>query len=399
MTQGTSSRLAIAGGRPVREELLPYGRHTIDDDDVAAVVASLRSGWLTTGPKISEFEKAFAKVVGASDAVALSSGTAALHVAIHSLDLEADDEVLVPALTFVATANAVLYCGGKPVFVDIRRDDLLIDPDALQSAVTPRTRAILAVDFAGHPCDYDRLLKLANEQKLTVVADSCHALGATYGGRAVGSLVDLTVFSLHPVKHITTGEGGMVTVDDPSTASRLRRFRNHGIDRDHHSRSASSSWLYDMVELGFNYRISDLQCALGTSQLRKLEAWIEHRRAMAKLYDEALDNLPKVRPLSRSPAVEHAYHLYVVELIDPAARQHRGEIFAALRAEGIGVNVHYRPVYLHSHYRRLGFEPGLCPIAEEVYEGILSLPIHHGMTEADAQDVVVALEKVLAHSW
>ena len=266
---------------------LPYGRHSVDQDDIAAVGAVLCSDWLTTGPKVAEFERTVADFVGARHAVAVSSGTAALHAAMHALGIGPGDEVIVPPLTFAASANCVLYQGGTPVFADVAGDTLLLDPKEVERRITPRTRAILAVDYAGQPCDYDALRALAGQHKIPLVADSCHALGARYKGVPAGQLADLTVFSFHPVKHITTGEGGMVVGGNAELVERARRFRNHGITNDARQRMEQGSWAYEMVELGFNYRLSDLQCALGCSQMSKLPQWLQRRRELAALYDRS----------------------------------------------------------------------------------------------------------------
>ena len=377
--------------RPSRANLLPYGRQTIEEDDLGAVHVVLRSDWLTTGPKVAEFERLVADHVGVREAVAVSSGTAALHAAMHALGLTAGDEVIVPAITFAATANAAVYVGARPVFADVLRDNLLIDPRSVAERITPRTRAIVAVDYAGHPCDYDALQALAARHRLPLVVDACHALGGAYRGRPVGSFGVMNVFSFHPVKHITTAEGGMVTTDDPALAERMRRFRNHGIATDHRQREKTGSWFYEMTELGFNYRLSDLQCALGISQFRKLSGWIERRREIARMYDEAFAGLPAVRPLQTAPDVGHAYHLYVVRVSDDRAR-----VFADLRREKIGVNVHYVPVHLHPYYQQqFGTGRGLCPVAEHAYEEIISLPMFAGMSAGDVHDVVAAVRHVV----
>lgn len=391
-----SNRLAIDGGAPVRERVLPYGHQTIDVSDIGAVVDALRSDWLTTGPKVREFERAFAKFTGAGETVAVSSGTAALHAAMHGLGIELNDEVIVPAMTFAASANCVVYCGGTPVFADVDRQTLLIDCKDVEAKITARTRAIIAVDYAGQPCDYDALKIIARRHGLSLVADACHSLGASYRGQPVGTLADMTVFSLHPVKALTTGEGGMITTASFETAHKLRRFRNHGITSDHFQREQLGSWLYEMVELGYNYRLSDIQCALGLSQLGKLPRWIARRRAIARRYDDAFAQLPGVLPLGVGPLVEHAYHLYVVQLDPRYLTADRARIFAALRAEGIGVNVHYLPVHLHPFYReRFSTDPGMCPAAEAAYERILSLPIFPGMNDGDVDDVIEAVWKVI----
>ncbi len=386
----------LSSDKPVRETLLPYGRQWIDDDDINAVIDVLRSDWLTTGPKVGEFEQAFAAFTGAAEAVAVSNGTAALHAAMYALDIVPGDEVIVPAMTFAASANCVVYQGGTPVFCDVDPDTLLIDPAQVEARITERTRAIVAVDYAGQPCDYDNLRAIAAKHDLAIVADACHAVGGRYAGHPVGTLADLNTFSLHPVKHITTGEGGVITTDDPELARRMRVFRNHGITSDHRQREAQGSWFYEMVDLGYNYRLSDLQCALGISQLRKLPDWVSRRQSIAQCYDAAFAEMPMIAPLSKRPEAAHAYHLYVVRLDLEAAQQTRMAIFQALRKEGIGVNVHYIPVHLHPFYqKRFGTRPGLCPVAEAAYERIVSLPIFPRMTDADVDDVLKALHKVL----
>jgi perosamine synthetase len=391
-----NSRLAIDGGVPVRQTLLPYGHQTVGEEDCEALREVLSSDWLTTGPKVNQFEEAFARFTFAGEAVAVSSGTAALHAAMHAVDIGPGDEVIVPALTFAASANCVVYQGATPVFVDVEPDTLLIDPVEVMSRITSRTRAIIAVDYAGQPCDYDELRSVAERRGLALVADACHSLGGRYKNRPVGTLADFTVFSLHPVKAMTTGEGGMITTRSFESASRMRCFRNHGVTSNHYEREQQGSWLYDMAALGYNYRLSDIQCALGLSQLGRLQNWIERRRDIARRYYDAFIQLESVTPLTRRAGREHAYHLYVVRLDCARLGVDRGRIFRALRAEGIGANVHYLPVYLHSYYRqRFGTRPGLCPRAENAYEEILSLPIFPGMSDADVNDVINAMYKVI----
>jgi len=387
--------LAIDGGEPIRTDMLPYARQTIDDDDVAAVVATLRSDWLTTGPLVDEFEEAFAREVGSAHAVAVSSGTAALHAAVYALGIGPGDEVIVPTMTFASTANSVVFQGGTPFFADVNEKTLLLDPAAVEALVTTRTRAVIAVDYAGQPCDYGAMRGAMDDHDLPLIADACHALGGAVGGAPVGSLADLSTFSFHPVKHIATGEGGMITTDDPDLAQRMRIFRNHGITTDHRQRAERGAWSYEMVDLGYNYRLSDLQCALGLRQLDKLEPWVDRRQTIAADYREALAGIPAIEPLAVRVSVSHAYHLFVIRLIGDQLAPRRDEIFTALRAEGIGVNVHYIPVHLHPFYReRFGTGPGLCPIAEAASEAILSLPMFPAMTDRDVTDVVAALRKV-----
>ena len=388
-------RLAIYGGKPVREKTLPYGRQWIDEQDIAAVTHTLQSDWLTTGPTVIEFEREFADFVGVKEAVVLSNGTAALHAAMHALGIKPGDEVIVSPMTFAASANCIVYQGGTPIFADVDARTLLLDPSKIESKITPRTKAVIAVDYAGQPCDYDALNTLAEKYELKVVADSCHALGASYKGQKAGSLGDLNIFSLHPVKHITTGEGGVVTTDDSELARKMRVFRNLGISSDHWQREKEGSWYYEIIDLGFNYRLTECQCALGISQLRKLPGWIKRRQKIAECYDNAFKNSLIVKPLGKNLDAIHVYHLYVIMLNTAMLRATRGEIFSALRAEGIGVNVHYIPVHLHPFYRRkFGTGAGLCPIAEQSYEQIISLPIFPKMSDEDVADVINAAFKV-----
>jgi perosamine synthetase len=390
-----SNKLAIDGGMPVRETRLPYGRQWLDGDDIAPVVDVLRSDWLTTGPKVNEFEDAFADFVGAQEAVAVSNGTAALHATMYAADIGSGDEVIVPPMTFAASANCVVYQGGTPVFADVDPNTLLIDPAQVEANITPRTKAIVAVDYTGQPCDYDALRTIADRHDLALVADACHAVGGSYKGRPVGSLADLSTFSFHPVKHITTGEGGMITTDDPELARRMRVFRNHGITTDHRQREKEGSWFYEMVDLGYNYRLTDVQCVLGLSQLRKLPGWVKRRQEIARRYDEAFANLTAVQPLAVREEVSHAYHLYMVQLDLEQLKVDRAQVFSALVAEGIGVNVHYIPVHLHPFYReQFGTGPGLCPVAEAAYERLVTLPMFPRMSDGDVGDVIAAVRKV-----
>lgn len=367
---------------------LPYGRQVIGEDDIEAVIAALRSDWLTTGPRVNGFEEAVADYCGVAHGVAVSSGTAALHAAMAAIGIGPGDEVIVPAMTFAATANAVVYQGGTPVFADVLADTLLLDPDSVEARITSRSKAIVAVDYGGQPCDYQALRAIADRHGLRVVADGCHSLGAEEKGKKVGTMADCTAFSFHPVKHITTGEGGMVVTDDGELAAIMRRFRNHGISTDHRQREALGTWQYEMVALGYNYRISDFQCALGASQLTKLPAFLDRRRRIAARYGEAFVGSAAIRPLALRPGVVSAWHLYVVRLAGALARENA---FHQLREREIGVNVHYLPVHLHPFYReRFGLKPGLCPVAEAAYAVILSLPIWPGMDDRQVDRVVGA---------
>ena len=377
-------------------KLIPYGKQSIDEDDIRAVVQVLQSEWLTTGPKVEEFEDAFANFVGAKYAIAMSSGTAALHGAMYAIEIGTQDEVLLPPMTFVATANSVVFQGGTPIFVDVERDTLLIDTSLIEEKISKKTKALIAVDYAGQPCDYDALKNIADRHGLFLIADACHALGAEYKKRKVGSIADLNVFSFHPVKHVTTGEGGMVTTDNENLAKRIRTFRNHGINVDHRERMKKQTWFYEVTDLGYNYRLTDLQCALGISQLKKLPGWLNRRQEIAKRYDIAFSNTKKIKPLILKHDLSHAYHLYVVCLNSAEIGKDREVVFNELRERGIGVNVHYIPVHLHPYYReRFHLGRGLCPVTESVYEQILSLPIFHGMSDEDIDRVIIAVKDII----
>jgi perosamine synthetase len=400
MSVSTASRdqLAIHGGPPVRKSFLPYGHQSIDEADIQAVVDTLRSDWLTTGPRVAEFQEAFAARTGARHAVSFSSGTAALHAAAFTAGLKAGDEAITSPFTFVATSNCVLYQNSVPVFADVSPDTLNLDPDLAAARVTSRTRAILPVDYAGHPADLTPILELAERHGLVVIEDASHALGAKYKGHSVGSLAHMTVFSFHPVKHITTGEGGMVTTDNPKFAETLRRFRNHGISSDARQRQSAGQWHYEMVLLGFNYRLPDIACALGIQQLKKLDANLSLRRQIAERYASAFREIPEVvLPVVRD-AVNPAWHLYPIRLNRGKLKTDRGQVFQALRAENIGVNVHYIPVHRHPYYsERFGYQGGEYPVAEDAYERLISLPMFHGMTDEDVDDVIRAVNKVVSH--
>jgi len=394
----TREALAVNGGTPIRKTLLPYGRQSIDEDDIQAVVDVLRSDWLTTGPKVGEFEEVFAERVGRKYAVSFSSGTAALHGAAFAAGLKPGDEAITTPLTFAATANCVLYQGARPVFADVCNDTLSIDPDEVARRITPKTRAVLPVDYAGHPADLDPIVELAKKRGLIVIEDACHALGAEHQGRKAGSVGDMAVFSFHPVKHVATGEGGMVVTDRPELAEALRRFRNHGISSDARDRQTAGQWHYEMVLLGYNYRLTDIACALGVSQLNKLEGNLRRRRQIAARYTAAFGVLPGVIPPVVRTGVNPAWHLYPIRVDQTELKAGRAEIFRALRAENIGVNVHYIPVHLHPYYRNeFGYRGGEFPIAESAYEQLISLPMFHGMTDQDVEDVIAAVCKVAAH--
>jgi perosamine synthetase len=386
--------LAIDGGTPVRKKLLPYGRQSLDDADVQAVVEVLKSDWLTTGPKIGEFEERFAEWVGARHAVSFSSGTAALHGAAFAAGLGPGDEAITTPMTFCATPNCILYQGATPVFADVAADTLNLDPVEVAKKLSVRTKAIIAVDYAGHPAALDELGQLASKHGALLIEDACHALGAEYRGKRVGGIADMTVFSFHPVKHLTTGEGGMVSTNDARLAETLRRFRNHGISSEARERQEAGQWFYEMVLLGFNYRLTDIACALGLSQLERLAANLARRREIAALYAEAFRDLPPIVTPTVRDGVDPAWHLYPIRLKLETLAVGRAEIFRALRAENIGVNVHYIPVHRHPYYRERFKSEGNYPVAEDAYERLISLPMFHSMTAQDVEDVIHALRKI-----
>lgn len=362
---------------------IPYGRQTIEEDDIRAVEEVLRSDYLTTGPKIQEFEKAVADYVGAKYAVAISNGTAALHAACYAAGIGKGDEVITTPITFAASANCVLYCGGTPVFVDIDADTYNISVEEIEKKITSKTKAIIPVHFTGQPCEMGAIHKIAKQHNLIVIEDGAHALGADYRGRKIGSISDMTTFSFHPVKHITCGEGGMITTNDAALYQKLCLFRTHGITRDTDIMLQNQGdWYYEQVGLGYNYRITDIQCALGLSQLKKLDTFIARRRELVERYDSAFSQMKHMkRPYNREEC-HNSWHLYVIQV------EYRKSLYDTLKASGIGVNVHYIPVYKHPYYQQNGYDSVCCPNAEEYYSHAISLPLYPGLTN-EQQDYVI----------
>lgn len=390
------NKLAIHGGEPVRKRYLSYGRQCIDEEDVQAVIDILRGDYLTTGPTVSLFEKKIADYVGAKYAVAVSNGTAALHMACFAAGIGPGDEVLVPPITFVASANCVLYCGGTPVFVDIDKDTHNIDVNKIEELITSRTKAIIPVDLAGQSVDMDKILEIAKKYNLIVIEDGAHALGSEYKGEKVGARADMTEFSFHPVKPITTGEGGIVVTNNKEYYERMKLFRTHGITKDKESMTKyDGPWYYEQIDLGYNYRITDIQCGLGISQLKKIDSFIGKRREIASIYDEELSKIPEVNVPFEESFSKSGYHIYTITLNLDMLKCNRREIFEALQCENIGVNVHYIPIYLQPYYRELGYKQGICPVAEEVYNCMITIPLFASMTNEDVNDVINAIKKVI----
>ncbi len=377
----------------MRETFLSFHVPEIGEDDIAAVAAALRSGWLTAGPRVKEFEERFARYTGAPHAVAVNSGTAALHLALEAAGIKAGDEVLVPTLTFAATAEVVVQLGARPVLVDCSPDTLNIDPAALARAITPRCKAVIPVHFAGHPCDMDAIGEIAAAHHLAVVEDAAHALPARWRGAMVGTIGDATCFSFYATKTITTGEGGMITTANPDWAERMRIMSLHGISKDAWKRyTAEGSWRYEIIAPGYKYNMTDPAAALGISQLARCEEFLRARLRCRKLYDEGFAAEPAIQRPAERGGIEHAWHLYVIR-IDPAQlRIDRDRIIEMLKQRNIGVAVHFIPLHLHRYYRdAYGYKPSDFPNASAAFERIISLPIYPRLTNADIEDVVTAV--------
>ena len=390
--------LAIHGGHPVRDTFLVFGRPRVEEAEIAEVVRTLRSGWLGTGPRVREFEKKFARYVNAEHAVALNSCTAGLHLALKTLGIGPGDEVITTPMTFVATANVIVHCGAVPVFADVDRHTMVLDPDAAEGAISPRTKAILPVHFGGRACDMDALQGIAQRHGLHLIEDAAHAIETTSRGRKIGSIGDITCFSFYVTKNVMTGEGGMVTTNDANWARRMRALSLHGLSHDAWNRFSSSGSLhYDAVEPGFKYNMMDIQAAIGIHQLSRIEAAHARRKQIWQQYDLSFCDLPVFRLADTMNAQSrHAMHLYTLLLDLDNLTQNRDFVAAALKHENIGTGIHYKPVHLHSYYRqRFGFRQGCYPDAEWVAARTLSLPLGPVMTDEDVNDVIVAVRKVL----
>ena len=394
-----AERLALNGGDPFRATWLPFHRPCIEDDEIAEVVETLKGGWITTGPRAKRFEKEFAEYIGAKHSVAVNSATAAMHLALDAIGLQPGDEVIVPAYTFTATAEVVMYFGATPVIVDVDPRTLNVDPGAVEAAVTERTRAIMPVDIAGIPCEYDPLRELADHQRLVLIEDAAHALPTRYRGELVGTMAGITCFSFYATKTLATGEGGMLVTDNDQWAERAQMMSLHGMSRDAWKRhTAEGSWYYEVVAPGFKYNLTDVAAALGLRQLTKQARFLAERTAIAERYNAAFATIPGIEIPSIPGHVETSWHLYLLRLNLDRLTCDRAEFIKALNAENIGTSVHFIPLHLHPSYRdRFGYTPESFPIAFEQYRRVISMPIFPGMTDADVDDVIGAVQKVVRH--
>lgn len=393
------NELAIFGGKPVFDKKIGYGHQYIDDADIQAVVDVLRSDFLTCGPKIDEAEAKLCEITGAKHAVLMANGTAALHAAAFAAGIGSGDEVITTPITFAASANCILYCGGKPVFADINPQTYNIDPNSIEKCITEKTKAVVAVDFTGQAVEIQSIREICEKHNLIFIEDAAHSLGTKYDGKPVGSLADMTEFSFHPVKTCTAGEGGAVTTNDDDLYKKLTLFRTHGITRvqDWMDKESEGGWYYQQVALGYNYRITDMQAALLSSQLDKLPVFAKKRKELVRRYNEAFKVMPEVIVQKEIPESDTVRHLYILQLNFDMLKCGRREIYDALQAEGVGVNVHYVPVYSFPYYQQLGYKMGSCPNAERLYERIISIPLFYGLTDEEQDRVVEAVKKVVGY--
>lgn len=391
--------LAINGGKPVFEKKIGYGHQYIDEADIQAVVDVLKSDYLTCGPKIEEAERKLCDIAGSKHAVVIANGTAALHAMIFAAGIGPGDEVITTPITFAASANCVLYCGGTPVFADINPETYNIDPSSIEAKITSKTKAVVAVDFTGQAVEIDKIRAICDKHNLIFIEDAAHSLGTRYNGRPVGSIADMTEFSFHPVKTCTAGEGGAITTNDDELYKRLLLFRTHGITRGHDwmDKPSEGGWYYQQIALGYNYRMTDIQAALLSSQLDKLEMFAKRRKELVKRYDEAFAEMPEIIVQKEIPESDTVRHLYIIQLNLDMLNCSRREVFDALQAEGVGVNVHYIPVYSFPYYQKLGYEMGACPNAEKLYERIISIPLYYSLTDEEQNKVIKAVKVVIEY--
>lgn len=388
---------AIAGGVPVRDTKLYYGHQYIDQADVKAVEEVLTSEYLTCGPKVVALEKKLCELTGAKYAVTVSNGTAALHIAAMAAGVGEGDEVVTTPITFAASANCALYCGGRPVFADIRPDTYNINPDSVREKLTDRTKAVVAVDFTGQAAQLDELLSMCREKGIVLIEDGAHSIGTKYKGKPVGSIADMTTFSFHPVKTVTGGEGGAVLTNREDLYEKLLLYRSHGITKDeaYYVNESHGAWYHEQIDLGYNYRLTDIQCALILSQIDKLWQFADRRRAIVERYDKAFSRIPQLFVQQEIPESDTTRHLYILRMRPELLTIDRRFFFDAMAAENICCNVHYIPVYWHPYYQKLGYEKGICPNAEKLYEEMMSLPIYYSLSDRDVDDVITAVTKIV----
>jgi len=379
------------------EEFIPYGSQWIDDKDIEAVTETLKSDYLTTGPKIKEFEDKFSDYVDAKYAVAIANGTAALHAATYAADIKEGDEVITTPITFAASANSILYQGATPVFADIDPKTYNIDPESIKENITDKTKAIIPVHYTGQPCEMDKIKEIAAKNDLIIIEDGAHAVGATYKGQKIGSIGDMTTFSFHPVKNMTTGEGGMITTDSKELYNKLMKFRTHGITKNdsEYINKSQGPWYHEQQELGYNYRITDIQAALGITQLDKLDKFLDRRREIVNRYNNEFKNIDGLIIPEQLENTNSAWHIYVLQLELEKLTGDRKEIFEALREKNLGVNVHYIPVYFHPYYQSLGYEKGICPNAEKLYKRIITIPLYPKMTDQQVDEVIKRIKSTI----
>ena len=389
---------AIAGGTPVRNTKLFYGHQYIDEADVKAVTEVLTSDYLTCGPKVTELENRLCELTGAKYAVACSNGTAALHIAAMAAGLQEGDELITTPITFAASANCALYCGAKPVFADINPNTYNIDPKSVQEKITEKTKAVVAVDFTGQAVELEPWLAMCQATGIVLIEDGAHSIGTKYKGKMVGSIADMTTFSFHPVKTVTGGEGGAVLTNSDELYEKLVLYRTHGITREANllEREPHGPWYYEQVDLGYNYRLTDIQCALILSQLDKLELFQARRKEIVERYNQAFMEVPELFVQQEIPESDTTRHLYILRIRPEKLTIDRKGFFEALGAENICCNVHYIPVYYHPYYEKLGYKKGICPNAEKLYDEILSLPLYYSLTDQDVEDVICAVKKIAA---
>lgn len=388
---------AYAGGKPVRETKLYYGHQYLDEKDVQAVVEVLHSDYLTCGPRITELEQKLCELTGAKYAVVCSNDTAALHIACMAAGVSAGDEVITTPITFLASANCALYCGAKPVFADIDEETYNIDPKEIEKAMTPKTKAVVAVDYTGQVVDLDAIMETCHKQNVVVIEDAAHSIGTLYKGRPIGSIADMTTFSFHPVKTVTAGEGGAVLTDNEEYYKKLLLYRSHGMTRDQTqmTKESEGGWYYQMIDLGYNYRMTDMQAALLISQLEKLPMFSKRRKEIVARYNEAFSQIPELTVQQELEGSDTTRHLYILRIKPEKLSIDRREFFDALAAENIMCNVHYIPIYLQPYYQEMGYPKGLCPKAEKLYSEMMSLPLYYAMTDQDVEDVITAVQKIV----